>query len=83
MSDKTNKGAHLIDVAIPNSHDLHSTITENLQQYTDQKEELTTNNGVATERHLYSIISNTYKGYYPKGFVTALSYLIFFVFYIL
>jgi hypothetical protein len=42
MSDKTIKGAHLIDVAIPYSRNLHSTITVNLQQYTDQKEELTT-----------------------------------------
>jgi hypothetical protein len=42
MSDKTIKGEHLIAAAIPNSHDLHSIITENLQQYTDQKEELTT-----------------------------------------
>jgi len=33
--------AYLIDVAIPNSHDLHSTITEKLQKYTDIKVELT------------------------------------------
>ena len=42
MSDKNIKRALLIDVAITNSHNFQSTITENLQQYTDQKEELTT-----------------------------------------
>jgi len=36
------QSAILIDVVITNSHNLQSTITENLQQYTDQKEELTT-----------------------------------------
>jgi hypothetical protein len=29
--DKTVKKAYLIDVAIPNSHNLHSTITERFQ----------------------------------------------------
>jgi hypothetical protein len=38
--DKTIKEAYLIVVAIPNSHSLHSTITEKLQKYTDLKEEL-------------------------------------------
>jgi hypothetical protein len=37
---KTTKEAHSIDVAIPNSHNLLSTITEKLQKYTDLKEEL-------------------------------------------
>ena len=36
--DKTIK--YLTYVAIPNSHNLHSTITEKLQKYTDLKEEL-------------------------------------------
>jgi hypothetical protein len=40
MHDKTIKEARLIDVAIPNSHSLHSTIAEKLQMYTDLKEEL-------------------------------------------
>jgi hypothetical protein len=40
MFDKTIKGAHSIDAAIPNSHSLHSTGTEKLQQFTDLKEEL-------------------------------------------
>jgi len=34
MFDKTIKEAHLIDVAIPSIHNLHSTITEKLQKYT-------------------------------------------------
>jgi hypothetical protein len=29
-----------MDVAVPNSHNLHSTITERLQKYTDLKGEL-------------------------------------------
>jgi hypothetical protein len=40
MLDKTIKGAYSIYVAIPNSHSLHSTITEKLQKYTDLKKEL-------------------------------------------
>ena len=34
------KEEYSIDVAIPNSHYLHSTITEKLQKYTDLKDEL-------------------------------------------
>jgi hypothetical protein len=41
MLKKTIKMTYLIDVAVPNSHDLHSTITEKLQKYTDIKVELT------------------------------------------
>ena len=37
--DKTIKEACLTDVAIPNSHNLHSTIIEKLRKYTDLKEE--------------------------------------------
>jgi hypothetical protein len=39
MLDKRIKAAHSVDVAIANSHRLHSTITEKLQKYTDFKEE--------------------------------------------
>jgi len=38
--DKTNKEAYLIDVAVPNSHNLHNTITEKLQKYTDLKDDV-------------------------------------------
>jgi len=41
MLEKTTKHAHSLDVAIPNSHNLHSAITERLQMCTDLKEELT------------------------------------------
>jgi hypothetical protein len=41
MLDNTIKEAHSVDTAIPNSHNLHSTVTERLQQYTDWKGELT------------------------------------------
>jgi hypothetical protein len=37
---KTTKETHSIDVAIPNRHNLLSTITEKLQKYTDLKEDL-------------------------------------------
>jgi hypothetical protein len=40
MLDGTIKAAHSVDVAIPNSHSLHSAITDKLQKYTDLKEEL-------------------------------------------
>ena len=40
IHDKTIKEAYLIDVAIPNSHNLHNTIIEKLQKYIDLKEEL-------------------------------------------
>jgi hypothetical protein len=41
MLDKTIKEAHLIDVAIPYSHSLHSTIAEKFQKFwpTDPQEE--------------------------------------------
>jgi hypothetical protein len=38
MLDKTFKDAHLIHVAIPNSHNLLCKITEKLQKYTDLEE---------------------------------------------
>jgi len=38
--DKPIKGAYLIDIAIADSHNLRSTITEKLQKYTDLTEEL-------------------------------------------
>jgi hypothetical protein len=37
MLQKTIKEASLIDVAIPNSHSLYTTITEKLQKDTDLK----------------------------------------------
>jgi hypothetical protein len=37
----TMKAAYLIDVSIPNGHNLYSTVTKKLQKYTDLKEELT------------------------------------------
>jgi hypothetical protein len=40
IPQKTIREAYLIDVATPNSHNLHSTITEKLQKYTDFKDEL-------------------------------------------
>jgi len=40
MCEQTTKEAYLIDAVIPNSHNLHSTITKKLQKYADLKEEL-------------------------------------------
>jgi len=38
--DKTIREAYLIDVAVPNSHNLHNNITEKLQKYTDLKDDI-------------------------------------------
>jgi len=38
--DRTIKKAYVVDAAIPNIHSLHSIITEKLQKYTNQQEEL-------------------------------------------
>jgi len=38
--DKTIREAFLIDVAVPNSHNLHNNITEKLQKYTDLKDDI-------------------------------------------
>jgi len=38
MLDQTIKETYLTDIAIPNSHILHSTVTEKLQKYADLKE---------------------------------------------
>ena len=38
MLDKTIKEAYLTDVALSNSHNPHSTITQMLQKYTDLKD---------------------------------------------
>jgi hypothetical protein len=40
--DRAIKKTYLIDLAIPNSHSLYSTITGKLKKYTDMKENLTT-----------------------------------------
>jgi hypothetical protein len=40
--NKTIKEAHSVKAEYPNSHNFYSTIADNLQKYTDQKEELTT-----------------------------------------
>jgi hypothetical protein len=37
--DETIREAYLLDVAVPESHNLHGTITEKPQQYTDLREE--------------------------------------------
>jgi hypothetical protein len=42
MLDKTTKESYLTDVALSNSYNLRSTISERLQKYTHLKEELVT-----------------------------------------
>ncbi|CAH2106131.1 unnamed protein product [Euphydryas editha] len=39
--DKTNKTGYLIDIAIPNTHNLQNTIAEKLSKYTELKDEIT------------------------------------------
>ena len=62
--DKTIKEAHLIDAAIPNSHNLHITITEKLQQYTDLKEWACKN--MATDNSLNNTTSTICNRYYSE-----------------
>jgi hypothetical protein len=40
LPDKTVNAAFLIHAVVPNSHNVHSTVTENLQKYRDMKEVL-------------------------------------------
>jgi hypothetical protein len=40
MLDKTIKEEYLLDLATPNSQNLHSTLTKELQKYADMNEEL-------------------------------------------
>jgi len=41
MLHKTVKESHLIDVALPNSHNLHSTAAERLHKHTDLQQAAT------------------------------------------
>ncbi|KAL0882135.1 hypothetical protein ABMA27_000695 [Loxostege sticticalis] len=40
LIDKQNKLVYMIDVAVPNTHNLHKTITEKIHKYTELKEEI-------------------------------------------
>jgi len=60
MCEKTTKEAYLIDAEIPNSHNLHSTITKKLQKYTDLKEE---HKNMAPENGLYNTTSTNHSSY--------------------
>ena len=40
LIDKENKIVHIIDIAIPNTHNIQKTITEKIQKYTELKEEI-------------------------------------------
>ena len=62
MLDVTAKEAHSVDAAIPKSHNLHSTVTERLQQYTDWKGELTRIH-TATENGLYSTTTTNHNSH--------------------
>jgi hypothetical protein len=55
INDKTTKDAYLIEVAIPSSHNFHSTITEKLQNYTDLKKRF---KNMETENSPYFTTSN-------------------------
>ena len=41
LQDKTNKIVYLIDVAVPNTHNIQKTIVEKINKYADLKEEIT------------------------------------------
>ncbi|CAB3232935.1 unnamed protein product [Arctia plantaginis] len=40
LQDKINKTTYLIDIAVPNTHNLQKTITEKISKYTELKEEI-------------------------------------------
>lgn len=40
LQDKTNKITYLIDIAVPNTHNLQKTITEKISKYTELKDEV-------------------------------------------
>ncbi|KAL0812006.1 hypothetical protein ABMA28_009402 [Loxostege sticticalis] len=40
LIDKPNKTVHIIDIAVPNTHNLHKTITEKIHKYTELKDEI-------------------------------------------
>uniref|UniRef100_A0A2H1VMW0 SFRICE_006526 n=1 Tax=Spodoptera frugiperda TaxID=7108 RepID=A0A2H1VMW0_SPOFR len=40
MIDKQKKHTYIIDIAVPNTHNLQKTITEKIHKYTDLKEEI-------------------------------------------
>jgi predicted nucleic acid-binding protein len=57
--DKAIKEAHLTDVAIPNSHNLHSTITERLQECRKSVESKRDNNMAINNTFIISLVPNT------------------------
>jgi hypothetical protein len=63
MCDKTIKHVNLTDAATPNSHILHSTLTEKLHKPTDLKEEVIR---IWQLTMAYTTISTIQYGYYLK-----------------
>ncbi|XP_045503596.1 uncharacterized protein LOC123700429 [Colias croceus] len=70
LHDKKNKTIYLIDIAIPNTHNLSSTHTNKLSKYTDLSIELKTQWQVHTVKTIPIIISST--GVIPKTLHTSL-----------
>jgi integrase len=56
---KTIKEEYLIYAAIPNSHNLHSTFTDKLQNYTDLIEELTNHSELQTTYIIALVLSTS------------------------
>ena len=65
MLDKTIKIAYFINVAIPTSHNLHSTITERVQKCVYSLERGASKD-MATESGLYNTTSAIHSGYHSK-----------------
>ncbi|XP_022829294.1 uncharacterized protein LOC111358406 [Spodoptera litura] len=70
LHDKKNKIVYLIDIAIPNTHNLSSTHTNKLSKYTDLTIELKSQWQVHTVKTIPIIISST--GVIPKTLHTSL-----------
>jgi hypothetical protein len=61
---KTIKETYLINVAISNNHNHHSTITVKLYKCTDLKDELIRN--MANDNGLYDVFNTNHNGYSHK-----------------
>lgn len=65
LVDKLNNTATIIDIAIPNSHNLHNTFTEKLVKYQDLKDEIMRMWKIKTVTIVPIVISTT--GVVPKN----------------
>lgn len=73
VHDKTNRTVYLIDIAIPNSHNIQTTISEKLSKYQDLAIELKTQWKAQTVHIVPVVLSST--GIIPKSLTQSLNIL--------